>query len=525
MEILKSNFKIIKKQKMLFFVNFIIWFFIHSIPLLIALFIKNLVYSIEIQDIYSYKIMVSFIVLVAFIQSYLIIKGGEIDTKFRFKIRQLIRKKLLFLTISKNKISQKDKSEILEIMTTDVYAVEEVISSYIDLLCKIIFIFFSFIILAIINIKIIVILVIPMIIINYLVLKLQNIIKNRHFNVRNEKIKYTNFVKQLLSTREEIRQDIIKNNVSNVFNKILNSTKKEELKNNIITSILAEIPSFLDNINTILIIIFFIAEFSKNSLNIGDFYLLVSLSSYIAMCTTLFTEILAGTKYFENFLFRVKNIFSIDNFINYNKKDFNKENIFIENEFDKLTVENVKIKDKFISFELNRGEMLVITGNVGSGKTALIEKIILNNCDENIFYNKIHIKSIDKNKIFSYANQEINFLNESIFENICLDNENIDYIKCLKIANLYNEFKNIDLKQYKIGENGSKLSEGQKQRLAIACAVANYKKILILDDSFSLIDEKNRIDIINNLKKEKFTSIIVSNDLNIIGLADKVLKV
>ena len=95
MEILKSNFKIIKKQKMLFFVNFIVWFFIHSIPLLISLFIKNLVYSIEIKDIYSYKIIVSFIVLVAFIQSYLIIKGGEIDTKFRFKIRQLIRKKII----------------------------------------------------------------------------------------------------------------------------------------------------------------------------------------------------------------------------------------------------------------------------------------------------------------------------------------------------------------------------------------------------------------------------------------------
>ena len=79
----------------------------------------------------------------------------------------------------------------------------------------------------------------------------------------------------------------------------------------------------------------------------------------------------------------------------------------------------------------------------------------------------------------------------------------------------------------KLGTRGIKLSKGQNQRLILTRSFVKPKKIMIFDDSFSAIDNKNKKEILKDLlyKKDNFTKVIVSYDISIAPLFDKVLYI
>ena len=79
----------------------------------------------------------------------------------------------------------------------------------------------------------------------------------------------------------------------------------------------------------------------------------------------------------------------------------------------------------------------------------------------------------------------------------------------------------------KVGENGVKLSQGQRQRLIIVRLLYENKEILILDEPTSSIDNNNIIklkDIIQDLKKTK-TIILTSHNKEILKVCDKIFMV
>ena len=76
-----------------------------------------------------------------------------------------------------------------------------------------------------------------------------------------------------------------------------------------------------------------------------------------------------------------------------------------------------------------------------------------------------------------------------------------------------------------IGDKGSLISGGQRQRLGLARALYNNPSILILDEATSSLDEKNEqknFETINKLK-ENCTIIIVSHKKNVYKLCDKII--
>ena len=80
---------------------------------------------------------------------------------------------------------------------------------------------------------------------------------------------------------------------------------------------------------------------------------------------------------------------------------------------------------------------------------------------------------------------------------------------------------------YKIEEDLSGLSAGQKQRLCLARAILNKPNLLILDEATANLDETNEHQVAEILKelKGKCTTMIVSHRLGILAFADMVLKI
>ena len=129
-----------------------------------------------------------------------------------------------------------------------------------------------------------------------------------------------------------------------------------------------------------------------------------------------------------------------------------------------------------------------------------------------------------------YVRQNVFVYNSSIKNNIAfgVDEQFIDYDKlnyALKLSNL-EEFiaSNKYGIEYNIGENGSKLSGGQIQRVGIARAIYFDSEIILFDEPMSALDELAQIKItktIINLAQREFTIIISSHQKNIFEHCNK----
>ena len=151
-----------------------------------------------------------------------------------------------------------------------------------------------------------------------------------------------------------------------------------------------------------------------------------------------------------------------------------------------------------------------------SGKTSLLDLISGIHLLQK-GYIKINGKEINRvdyqnniSNFISYLPQNFFILNTTIIENILLDNKNKDIAKInnlLTSLNLDNFINDKSLShEYKLGERGSQISGGQKQRLALARSLYKNKKILLLDEFTSSLDKENELlvfKLLNEIKKIK----------------------
>ena len=192
---------------------------------------------------------------------------------------------------------------------------------------------------------------------------------------------------------------------------------------------------------------------------------------------------------------------------------------------------------KNISLKIKSKEFIGIVGSSGSGKTTLLNLIIgffkPNNGE--IIKNKKKSDSYNIKKwyeIIGYIPQRIYLIDDTLINNIKLSrNKNVDQKKLkmsLKGSELEKEISNKKIfLNKKIGQNGSLLSEGQRQRLSIARALYHDRQILILDEATSSLDKENEKKIlktISKLKKYK-TIIMVTHNTDNLEMFDRVFFV
>lgn len=212
---------------------------------------------------------------------------------------------------------------------------------------------------------------------------------------------------------------------------------------------------------------------------------------------------------------------------NNNKMSFEKH-IKISNLDFSYNAENIIFDN--LNLKINKGEMIAITGGSGEGKSTLVNILLgLLSCDNG----KVEVDgiSIENNietwqKNIGYVPQKINLLDESIEENILLgEKSNTEKIKKVlkdvQLENFLNETKKF------VGEDGVRISGGQKQRLGIARALYRDPELLVLDEATSSLDnstENEIMELLSNLKGRK-TIVFISHNLKTLEFCDKVYKI
>jgi ATP-binding cassette subfamily B protein len=191
-----------------------------------------------------------------------------------------------------------------------------------------------------------------------------------------------------------------------------------------------------------------------------------------------------------------------------------------------------------VNFSINKGDFVGIMGKSGSGKSTLVlillgfikpkqGRVIINNKYD------LYLDSLNWGKLVGYVPQDTYLINDSIKKNIAFgvrENE-IDNYKILEIIDLLDLNETINkledgLDAY-VGEGGSKLSGGEKQRISIARVLYRNPELIVFDEATNSLDfntEKEIVEVIKKIKKSK-TIIMISHNYNNFKNCDMIFKI
>ena len=237
---------------------------------------------------------------------------------------------------------------------------------------------------------------------------------------------------------------------------------------------------------------------------------------------------------------RILPIIDIENEINLNeqgeKLTIEEGNIALDNiNFSyKSNPENKVLQN--ISVKFTGGKMTALVGHSGSGKSTLLNMIprIYLPISGNIYFDNQDISKVNlmslRNQI-SIVDQNTTLFDDTVFNNIKYarpDANKEDILEAAKLSmcdefinNLENGFETM------IGENGVKLSGGEKQRLSIARAFLKNSRIILLDEATSSLDSDTEEKIQKALDKLTInkTTIVIAHRLSTILNSDNIYVV
>lgn len=204
------------------------------------------------------------------------------------------------------------------------------------------------------------------------------------------------------------------------------------------------------------------------------------------------------------------------------------ENVFFKYE------DEMVLKD--INLEAKVGEVLALVGTSGGGKTSLVNLVprFYDVTRGSVMIDNIDIRhaSIESlRKQIAVVTQEPILFNDTVKNNIAYGNPDADYKDiedAAKAAYAYDFIQNFpDKFDTLIGELGSRLSGGEKQRICIARALIKDAPILILDEATSALDTESEMLVqkaLENLMKGR-TTFIIAHRLSTIAYADRIVVI
>ncbi len=189
---------------------------------------------------------------------------------------------------------------------------------------------------------------------------------------------------------------------------------------------------------------------------------------------------------------------------------------------------------KNISFKANRGETVAFIGSTGSGKSTLINLVprFYDATEGVVKVDGVDVRELKQSTLRSkigYVPQKGVLFTGTVKENIAFGNPDLpddEVVAAAKVAEADEFIRGMELEyDSNISQGGKNVSGGQKQRLAIARAVAVKPEIFIFDDSFSALDYKTDKKVRENLKEaaEGATKLIVAQRIGTIIDADKII--
>ncbi len=320
----------------------------------------------------------------------------------------------------------------------------------------------------------------------------KSISKNHQFLMEDQLNSLTS-TNDMIFSLENLKRDDVYKNLKHQFDEKYYRYKKTEFNIWKKESYLSSFNNFLFSIAPILIVVISSFWIFDNKLSIGELLLFLSFFSFFINPLSSFVNIVTNLPIFLK-------EFELLNFVlNIEKETTGKYHQKISDiKLKDLSVSYYKNKTLFYIEKMQIKENLHIIGKNGSGKSTflrLLNQEIVYNGD--FLINNLDLKYYDQNELrkrICYIKSQNYFPNISVLSFIT--NENPE-----KIQNLINNFQRFDIQEMlyewqisldsKFVNNGSNFSSGQKQIIAILQLLTKDFDLILLDEAFENIDEKN----------------------------------
>jgi ABC-type multidrug transport system fused ATPase/permease subunit len=360
---------------------------------------------------------------------------------------------------------------------------------------------------------------------SFVILIYLKITRTKLINSGYLRIKLDDLIYNHVSNTFENLRDIKVYNKQNIFFSKFDSLNNKIYKNNLLMQSIQIIPSLLFELLAISLLVILLLVLIKlqyepeffapiiSMIVLTTIRILPSVSRIIVNIQNISMTIGSATKinFYLNTNNKLKNIKNKSS--NLKKLSLNKFTIQYKN---KNIILNSNIK-------FSKSEITGIIGPSGSGKTSIIN-VLLGLISLRGGFIKINNQKSDIEQIYnniSIVSKDNYLINDTIRENILFGNkyEKNKFQKTLEISILKPIIDDLPDGMFtNIGSKGLKFSDGQKQRLSIARAIYNSKKILIFDEATNSLDNVTRNKFMKNLynlRNDKII-IIVSHDRRLI---------
>lgn len=261
--------------------------------------------------------------------------------------------------------------------------------------------------------------------------------------------------------------------------------------------------------------------------NLDNIIVYILYYNYFKECVYYFITFNVSYSYLKLVIDRINGVYYLKNYDKSKGLEFKNDDIII-NDLSYSYGLN-KVFDK-INYKIKVGSKVLIKGNNGSGKSTLIN-ILTKNIDD--YNGKVSIgydiRDISYNSYLehiSYVNQDSGLFEDSIINNIVLNNEtdNNKLDEIIKILNLDEVIKNKERGINTLIKDN--FSGGEKQKIIIARCLYKCSDIMVFDEAFSEISSNDRINIINKINDVyRDKTIIYVNHFNDNIKYDQILEI
>ncbi|MFT2092130.1 type I secretion system permease/ATPase [Paraglaciecola sp. 2405UD69-4] len=342
---------------------------------------------------------------------------------------------------------------------------------------------------------------------------------------------------ECLGALESIKANGAEGVVQNAWQQMIGHTSNWLLKSKMITNSVINFAGFMVQISIVAVVVLGVYRVSDNLISMGGIIAAVMLTgraiSPIAKLAGLMTrsnQTISALRQLDNLMTQEGEFEDKAHLAN---RPNLSGNIYAENiSFSYPNTQKTVLNP--MSIKIKQGEKVAIVGRNGSGKTTLA-KLLLglyqptegNIQFDGLNHNQIHPSDLRRN--IGYLPQDITLFHGTIRDNILFGTRQVTEYQLIRAVQLsgvsnFTDHNSQGLDQ-QVGENGSTLSRGQRQSIALARAILNTPRILLLDEPTASLDARAEQQFIKSIRATATdrTLLLITHKTELLSLVDRII--
>ncbi len=569
--------QLIRYKPKLYIIDSISWILIMGLPALPGLIIREFFNRLtnETQLGLSPLALIALLIALNLAHIIFIFAGRVTKSQHRFLMRSLLRHNLLDrlfknptsqpITVNQNSETTVSQGEIISYFRDDAEQIEENVAWISEVSGQGIFAIICLVALLSINVQMTLFVFLPLVGMVAILQRAETRIKQYRKASRKATEEVTGILGEIFGSVQAIKVAGAEKNVLDYFRTLNDQRRQTMIKDNLFNAILNSSFQNMVNLGTGLILLLAsqLMQNSVNQLTVGDFALFVYNLSFVTSFFTSVGGFIALSKHTEVSFERMASLLSgasVDtlvapnqlylNDLNGRQKDLPTIKQPLTNERDNL--QSLKVSHLTyiypgtnqgvtdISFEIQRGSLTVITGQIGSGKTTLLRLLLglLPKQSGEIYWNGNIIENTASFFVpprSAYTPQIPQLFSYTLRENILLglSKNETDIATALNMAVFEQDLSTMNESlETLVGSKGVRLSGGQMQRVAAARMFIRQPELLVFDDLSSALDVETELALwsrifVNSTEQEQNhwqpTCLVVSHRPAVLRRADQII--